>query len=632
MKHCPKLVCILALTALGFCGGCLAGKSDLKFRPRLVEITPGLSPSVKTARRPGCETGCDTNDVTIDCTETCEADASIRPLTRLSELPTQRRSLTLDEAIRVALTETEILRSLNATAVQIGQSAASIHDAAIQSTDPNFGVDAALSAFDATFNADVTYANNDDFFNNPTTTGGAFEVQQDLTNFNYGFNKTTAAGTQLRVGSVNNHSSTTNPSVLFPSSFTTQWEASARQPLLQGRGVLFNRITGPRTQPGFFGSTGLLISRTNQELSEVEFERSVREMISEIIDAYWSLDLAYRNLETVTAARDGALKTWNLAKARNETGIEGGEADREAEARQQYYAFESRLQRTLNSNQQDGSPGVLQSEANLRRLLRMPRSDGLLLSPVDKPGAVQIVIDWDQCSRDACSGRAELREQQLRIQRREMELLASKNFTLPRLDAIATYRQSGLGDDLINDSGKFSGALNEQLSGNYDEFEVGLACNIPIGFRQAHAGVRNAQLQLIRERSVLNEMQDQILYQLGTTLRQFDQSYNDIELAQLRADAAEDTVAARFAAYQADAVRFDELLDAQQQSLDARLELHRFKSESERIKSRLQAQSGQLLAEYQVRISESTTFNANRPGDTRAQARHENGFAQFRGR
>ena len=522
-----------------------------------------------------------------------------QPLTNRSQLPDQFRELSLDEAISIALQNSEILRSLSATVVQNTQAVTSRLDPAIQSTDPNFGIEAALAAFDTTLNSSIQYSNNDDTFNNSTTTGLATVVQQDLTDFRFGLNKVSAAGTQFSLDSSIIHDNSTNPALLFPSVFDTTWQASVRQPLLQGSGTLFNRTVGPLATAGFNGSSGFLISRSNHDISVAEFERSVKQMMLEIINAYWQLDLAFGNFQSIKASRDASQETWNIAKARLDNGLSGGEADREAQARAQFYQFESQLRQSLN--------GTLQAEADLRRLLGLPQSDGTLLKPSDQPSVGQTVFDWNVVATDAVSHRVEIRQQAKRIEQRELFLLAARNFTRPRLDAIATYRNNGFGDNLFGDGEQFSGAFNEALAGNFDEWEVGLTLDVPLGFRQGHAGVRNAELQLRRERVLLRELREQILHDLGTALRSLNQSQDVVELTQLRETASSESVQARVAAYKADAVGFEDLLDAQQNLLNAQLDFHVAETDYELALAQVLFESSHLLEEYSIHFSEEPT-------------------------
>lgn len=519
-----------------------------------------------------------------------------QPLTNKSELPAEFVDISLDESIAIALGNVEVLRSLAATVVQNTQGAATAFDPAIQSTDPNFGVEAALSAFDTSLTSSALYSNNDDTFNNPSTTGFASSVQQNLADFTLGLNKVTAAGTQLSVASNLTYDDSSNPALLFPSSFNTSWQATVRQPLLQGRGTLFNRIAGPTSGPGFLGSSGFLISRSNHDISVVEFERNINQMVLEIINAYWQLDLAYGNFAAIKVSRDASIETWNIAKARFNNGLPGGEADREARARAQYYQFESQLTQSLNS--------ILQSEAELRRLLGLPQSDGQLYRPSDSPQTAESLFDWSTMASKALKGRPEVRQQRKLIEQRELQLIASKSFTQPRLDAIATYRNNGFGDNLFGSGPQFSGALNEAFEGNFDEFEFGLSLDAPLGFRRAHAGVRNAELQLMRERAVMNELQSQILHDLGSAVRRVAQGFDVLELSQLGSQAFRESVEARTAAYKADAAGFEDLLDAQQRLLDAELAFHVAKTDYELAIAQVQFEASDLLTEYAINLAE----------------------------
>ena len=154
---------------------------------------------------------------------------------------------------------------------------------AIQSTNPNFGIEAALAQFDTNLNSTVLYAKNDNVFNNPVLGGNATEVRDDIFTGNFGLNKVSASGTRFSLNTQLVHSQTDNVNALFSNSWTTVWEATARQPLLQGRGVRFNSIAGPALTPGLQNSSGVVISRLNHEISTAQFERSVIAMVAEIV-------------------------------------------------------------------------------------------------------------------------------------------------------------------------------------------------------------------------------------------------------------------------------------------------------------------------------------------------------------
>ena len=258
------------------------------------------------------------------------------------------------------------------------------------------------------------------------------------------------------------------PGNQFPSVLNTNVEAEIRQPILQGAGLEFNRIAGPSTTPGVYN--GVLVARINTDVALTDFEIAVRDLVSNVENAYWDLYYGYRDLDAKVKARDAALDTWRKIYALMESGRRGGEADKEAEAREQYFRFQQDVQTAINGELLDatrtnnGSPGgtfrptggVLVAERKLRLLMGIAPSDGRLMRPTDEPAIAKVDFDWAQAAQDAVTRRAELRREKWQIRRRELEVIASKNYLLPRLDAVGRYRLRGLGDELISEQPNFT--------------------------------------------------------------------------------------------------------------------------------------------------------------------------------
>ncbi|MEO1616242.1 MAG: TolC family protein [Planctomycetota bacterium] len=526
------------------------------------------------------------------------------PATAFVTLPDDFYDLSLCEVVEFALTDQRILRSLSGTVINNPASVLSSFDPDIQRSDANFGIDAAKSQFDPLVSSRSNYANNDDFFNNPSTTGNAAEVQQDLTELSLGLDKVGEYGTRFSLNPGITHDNSNNPSVFFPNAWESVFEATIQQPLLQGRGRRFNRIAGPNSRPGFFGTSGIEISRIDNAIEYSRFQRGLQEYVLEVVNAYWQLDLAYKNFHTIRKVRDASYETWQAAKAKYENGLPGGEADSEAQSRAQYYEFEIQLDKALNAVQAGQTPGVLQAEANLRRLMNLPPLDGSLIRPADAPSDFPPEYDWSRMMDEALAYRPEIQQQRRRVTKANLLAEAAKNFTLPRLDAVATYRLSGLGDDLIADGGKFAGALNETFDTNYEEVEIGISYEAPVGRRLARAGLRNARLQSARERLVLEEMEQQVIHELGKSYRAVNQLTRTIELARMRRDASRDTFLARTATYNADAVGLEDLLQAQRFYLDAELSLQSALTEREQALCQLSSEQGKLLHDFTIVVSQ----------------------------
>jgi outer membrane protein TolC len=528
---------------------------------------------------------------------------TVAPRTTSSGLPDRFVDLTLDEALATGLQDTRVLRSLNARVLVNPLSVETTYDAAITDSNPNYGSAAALSRFDAVIQSGLNYSNDDEVINNEVVENGATEVRRKLTTWDWVLSKTGASGTNYSLTTQILHDFNNSPSSVFPHSWRTLAEATIRKPLLQGSGLTFNRIAGPNARPGFRFSNGILISQLNNEITAAEFERGIRDYIASVITAYWDLYYAYRIFSSARSARDVAYDTWMSVKSRYETGLPGGEADAEAQAREQYYEFQQLVNDAL-AGQQGGVAGVLQAEANLRRLLGLPQTGDEFLRPVDKPLEARVAFDWDQLVDAALACRVEIRQQLRQIRRRELELRASQSFTLPRLDAVASWRNNGFGDDLIGAGPRFASAAQDASRFDHDEWEFGLQYNVPLGFRQAHAAVRHAELNLQRDRAVLEEQGKQIVHDLGSAYRQLDRAFNNLQFSQQRFVAARKTVEARTAAFEEDLTSIVDLLQAQRRLNDAENQWYRARAEYTGANYDVLRESGRLLGNLSVSIAE----------------------------
>ena len=504
------------------------------------------------------------------------------PIT-LSEVPSEYWEMPLKEAIGMALSHSSVLRDLGGLILQAPDSAATRFDPALADTDPRTGVEAALSAFDASFESGLYFEKNDRALNNVFFGGGTRQLVQDLHSYQVELAKTAATGGTFALRKIIDYDFNNSPGNADPNlPWTAQLEGEFRQPLLQGAGVDFNQIAGPNSAPG--AMNGVLVARINADVSLADFEIGVRNLVNDTENAYWELYYAYRELDAKKAALDRALETWQNVNALYRTGRQGGEADKEAQAREQYFRLQEEVQNALAGRVQErvrttifrGTGGVHAAERRLRLLLGVPINDGRLIRPADEPLMARVVFDWYQALTESMTRRAELRRQKWEIKRAELELCAAKNFLLPRVDAIGRYRFRGLGHDLINSTrqAEFDNAYQELTSGDFQEWQLGVEFRLPVGFRRAHAGVRFAELTVLRQRALLEQQEQEVAHDLSAAIAEVDRAYATAQTNYNRREAARDQLAALESqdtdADQADRNRLlDQLLDAQRRFADA---------------------------------------------------------------
>ena len=486
------------------------------------------------------------------------------PRTLASPLPEDDESkywdMSLQEAIHFGLTNSRVLNDLGGTILRAPDGVASNLMSAIVQSDPRFGIEGALSAYDTRFNMRTDLQNNDQALNNLFLSGGntGRTFTQTLETSTAELVKQTVTGGQVAVRNVNIFDRNSAPSNLFPSAWTTYFEAEARQSLLQGGGVEFNRIAGALGQPGYYN--GVKIARLRSDITQAEFEMALRDYLSNIENAYWDLHFAYRDLASKVELRDLSLEVYGLYKSRVET-QKNEEPYRLAQIREQYYRFQEDVQNALTGRRIDGTrtnngsiPGTFRSgsgvylaERRLRLLLGIPTSDERLIRPTDEASPVEVVADWGAVKLEALSRRPELQRQKFQIKKVELELVASRNYLKPRLDIVGKYRLRGFGENLVgynndqfssNPATRFQNAYGNLATGQFQESQAGLEFSMPIGYRQGHAAVAQAEFRVAREKAILHEQERQVIHDAGNAVADVARTHAIVQTASDRRAAA----------------------------------------------------------------------------------------------
>jgi len=525
-----------------------------------------------------------------------------------AELPAW--DLSLQEAVQTALRSSDVLRSLGGSVVQNPTTSQTTLDPGLIESNPLTGIEAALSAFDAQTSTQLFWAKSDRP-NNQQFAGFIPPAFQGTTgNYINNVTKMTATGTQFSLGSNVVYDRNNNPNQNFPSSFTGFLQAGVRQPLMQGSGLTFNRIAGPTPfQSGQLGNpqigqyNGVLIARVNMDVSLADFERGIITLVNDVETAYWELYFSYRSLDAQVTGRENALRTWQRINELKKVSARGGEADAEAQARSQYYLFDSQVNDALA-----GPQGLFTAEQQLRYLMGIAASDGRLIKPTDLPLQAEVNVDWFRAVADATTQRVEVRRQKWTIKRREMELLASRLNRRARLDLVSQYRWRGLGDHLIgarNADNSFESLAQNITEGNFQEWQAGMEWSYNVGLRQASAGVRNAQLNLVRENSLLKELELKISHDLSNAHRQMDRSFAQVQTNYNRVAADTLQVEVLRNRYERGLININILLLAQQQLATSTSSYYRSLTDYMLAMRDFHREKGSLLGYNQVQLTEA---------------------------
>jgi len=473
-------------------------------------------------------------------------DASLfqapRSITTLEDV--EQRPISLNECIRMALSNAAIVRddqsflSPGNPLLANPQRVTSIFDNAIQDTGfliGNRGVEAALSDFDPVLTSNLQAGRTEDVQNTANIGLGQGDVLAE-----------NSAQWQTRLEKNFAHSGTfavennwsynrNNQTRLFDSAYLGFVQAEYRQPLLAAAGTEFTRIAGPSAQNlrGVSGvSQGVMISRINADISQLDFEQSVTGLIRDVENRYWDLYLYLHLYHSEVMTFRDIVKYSDLLAARAEA------QDVVYQAQNRLYEADARIKGSLAD--------VLQAENRLRRLLGLPLNDGQFLKPSDHPSEAQLVPAWDSTLTEALMHRPELRKQKFEIKSLELQLRAARNLNRPRLDLVSQYRVNGFGDTISSTSNDDDGvteagyknALETLAQGNLTGWGAGVQFSMPLGLRIARAQVRNYELRLRKARKVLQVQEEEIARELNNAILEMDRWYLLAEANAKRADVA----------------------------------------------------------------------------------------------
>lgn len=425
--------------------------------------------------------------------------------------------LPLDEAIRIALDNSEVIRVLGG--VTASASGLTMYDPAIANTD----VDQARGRFDPLLSIENGFSSND-------TAVGVFapgppgaEILGTNTN-NYDFSaelsKTNTLGGAASLRTVVTRSdlepglSPLDPQARY---FT---EISYVQPLLRGAGPDANLAP-------------IVIARLNTEDSFFRFKDGMQELVRGVVEAYWALVFARTDRWARRQQMEQAQFAYERELARKEQGF--GELADIAQTRLALANFRANLV-VAESN-------VLQREAALLSILGLsPTSVGEVI-PTTPPHFDRLGFRWNELVSLAEKYRPDIIEFKLIIEADQQSLLLARNEARPSLNAVALYRWDGLRGE--TPAGRTIGTNGDA----YTDWTIGINFSVPLGLRQARAETRRRELLIVRDQAELRQSLLNATQRLALNVRNLDQAYAQYEAFLETREAARDNLLQQRAEY-----------------------------------------------------------------------------------
>ncbi len=318
--------------------------------------------------------------------------------------------------------------------------------------------------------------------------------------------------------------------------YTPRLQFSFEQPLMRLFGVEVNQLAashpGSQLINGFqstgAGTEGILIARIRLDQSKATFDTRVNYMLVNVETAYWNLYSSYYNLYAQEEGMRQSFDGFRFTQLRVEAGTQDPQDLDQARAQ-----FERFRRQVFQARGQ-----VLESERALRGLMGLRSDDGTRLIPIDEPNLAPFAPDFYEAANEAVANRPELLLIRQELKASQLILLLQKNLRRPDLRTFGTYDVAGLGTRL--DGREFSdsaglipgNALTSLGNDSFNSWTLGFRLDMPLGFRDANAQVRQAQLNLARSYYQLRDAEMKALEYVVNQYRRLVQAHAEIGPAQ----------------------------------------------------------------------------------------------------
>ena len=403
------------------------------------------------------------------------------------------RLLPLDEAIRIALDNAEVIRVL--AGVSASSSGRTIYDTAMASTP----IDQATARFDPVFSANSAWRKTESpgfDFADPATGIFSFGSQSGGNDRSISLQKTNRYGGS---GSLELSNNFTYSNLGATPTQRPVVNLSYTHPLLAGSGRPANEAP-------------IVIARLQRSQSYFQFKGSIQELLRGVISAYWSLVEA----RTQLWAREKQVEQAKAASDRVEAQFRAKLVDI-GDVAQPKVALAN-----FRANLVAARGSVIQREAALRNLLGLPPENGERLVPSTPPTRDRVAFEWEELYDTAQLRRPDLIELNLVLHADYQRLIQASNSARPTLNVNGIQRWNGL-------SGRING--NRFRSDLHDNPSWQLAINfeVPLTLRDARANVRSQELLIARDRANIQQGLHAAQHSLATTVRNLDQFYEQYE-------------------------------------------------------------------------------------------------------
>ena len=352
--------------------------------------------------------------------------------------------------------------------------------------------------------------------------------------YGLGFSQAFATGSSVGVNFSMNRNSSNSVFNTFNPSYTGLLQYTFTQHLMNGWGRGVNNHL-------------IRIAQNNQKISESQYEKQVIDLVAQAERSYWDLVFAAEDIKIKQRSMDLAQKTLSD----NEIQVRIGTLAPIDLVQAQSDLANRRVQFVTSTFTE------VQTQDQVKKLITSQSDPGLVLAklmpaqPVRMPEASD-VMPIDQAIKVALENRPEMKQLQLDLQSKKIDLDYTKNQLLPTVDFIASYTQNGVGGMetiragfgptapiIAQINGGVSDAFGQLFGYGYTGYSVGFSVSIPLRNRAAKGDNARATTDEHTAEQKIGSQAQQIALEVRNALTALEMNKAKIEATTTARELAE---------------------------------------------------------------------------------------------
>jgi outer membrane protein TolC len=286
------------------------------------------------------------------------------------------------------------------------------------------------------------------------------------------------------------------------------------QPLLRGRG---KEASGSQ----------LLLAQRNRTVSEENFRAQVNGILFDVVNAYWELVFAERNMQVAESSSQLAQEQLGRTRDQVEVGMLAPVEETQAQVAVAQRRNDLILARNASANAADTLRALLEAES-------LPGGWETELVVTEDPAVTPRPADVDAALQAALANRPEVVAAEATIAANRVQVDKARSDLLPALDLVGSLLYQGIGGDrLVRGAfpdtriievipGGYGDALSQLFGLGFGTWRIGFNFSMPIGNHAAEGNFAQATLAEDQARAELQRIRQQTLLEVRQAARSVD--------------------------------------------------------------------------------------------------------------